>query len=99
MPKLQPEESNKNRLALIADNELRGLLTKEEAAPFMKWWGQHRTEVGWKRLAKLLTVYAKEFQQTYIPKEKIQDDEKLGNNGIWITTIGELIGELEDAGK
>lgn len=84
---LQPEESNKNRLALIADNELRHMLTKEESEKFMLWWSRHRNEVGWKRLAKLLTVYAKEFKPNYVKEETKEEDYE---QGTWLTDIEEL---------
>jgi hypothetical protein len=58
----QGEEANKDRLMKIADNELR-YLDKEETARFIAWWGRWRTEVGWKRLSRVMTTYAKELQK------------------------------------
>ena len=75
MPKLQAEESNKNRLAIIADNELRELIDRDQAARFMKWWDKWRAEVGWRRMSKLLTIYSKEFRTPYVKeiKEDLED--------------------------
>ena len=53
----QTEEANKDRLAQIADNELRNLISRVQADPIMKWWDKWRTEIGWRRLSKLLTTY------------------------------------------
>jgi len=78
----QPEEANKDRLMKIADNELRDL-DKEQVARFIAWWGKWRTEVGWKRMSRVLTTYAKELQKKGYQKES----EKL--NGNWITKIGD----------
>ena len=70
----QPEEMNKDRLARIANNELRSFVEKEQAEPFMRWWLRWRTEVGWRRMSKLLTVYSKEFQIPYVKEEEIEND-------------------------
>ena len=56
----QPEEMNKDRSMKIADNELRNVLEKSEVEAVLKWWGRWRTEVGWKRLSRILTTYSKE---------------------------------------
>jgi hypothetical protein len=73
------EEQTKDRLMKIADNELRDL-DKEQVEKFILWWGKWKNSVGWKRLARVLTNYAKEVQKTGYKKEEI---EKL--TGDWIT--------------
>lgn len=70
----QGEEANKDRLMKIADNELR-YIGKEETKRVAMWWDKHRTSVGWKRLARVLTTYGKEFR---IPYSK--DSKDLKNN-------------------
>lgn len=74
MSKLQVEESNKNREAIIADNALRNL-PEEEVIKVLRWWDRFRGGVGWRRLSKVMTAYAKEFRAPY-QKEDIIDDDK-----------------------
>ena len=85
----QPEEMNKDRSMKIADNELRNVLEKSEVEAVLKWWGRWRTEVGWKRLSRILTTYSKEFKTPY--KKEVKEvltckkcnsliEEKLSDN-------------------
>lgn len=64
MSKIQVEESNKDRKAIIADNALRDI-PKDEVIKVLKWWDRFRGEVGWRRLSKVMTTYAKEFRAPY----------------------------------
>ncbi len=89
MPIKQPEETNKDRLMKIADNELRELIDKKEAERFIRWWLRWRTEVGWKRLSRLLTTYSKEFKIPCDPNSKKIETEDSGEiNGNWSVEIG-----------
>lgn len=77
MAKLQVEESNKNREAIIADNALRDL-PEEEVIKVLKWWDRFRGSVGWRRMSKVMTAYAKEFRAPYVKEsdqEKPDEDE------------------------
>lgn len=68
------EEQNKDRLMKIADNELRDL-DKEQVSEFINWWGNWRTEVGWKRMSRILTTYAKEIKKKNYKKDELEDLE------------------------
>ena len=74
MAKLQVEESNKNREAIIADNALR-ILPEEEVIKVLRWWDRFRGGVGWRRLSKLMTAYAKELRAPY-QKDDLDKEEK-----------------------
>jgi len=80
MPIKKGEEAAKDRLMKIADNELRDL-DKEQVARFIIWWGKWRNDVGWKRLARILTNYAREIQKNGYPEKR---QEALNDN--WIST-------------
>lgn len=78
------EEQTKDRLMKIADNELRDL-DKEQSARFIVWWNKWRNEVGWKRMARVLTTYAKEIHKHGYKEEELQE-----SNGNWITKASEI---------
>lgn len=63
------EQAKKDNLMKQADKELRSF-KKEEITDVMNWWGKWRVSVGWRRLSRVLTTYAKELQK----KERIQND-------------------------
>jgi len=61
MQKKNPEEMNKDREARIADNAIRDL-PQEEVIKVLRWWGRFRSSVGWRRLSRIMTTYAKEIR-------------------------------------
>jgi len=75
MSKLQVEESNKNREAIIADNALRNL-PEEEVIKVLRWWDRFRGGVGWRRLSKVMTAYAKELRSPYQKDMDINDNKE-----------------------
>ena len=84
----QGEEANKDRLMKIAENELR-YIGKEETKRVATWWDKHRTDVGWKRLARVLTTYGKEFRIPYTKDDaESKIPEELADiNGDWAIDI------------
>lgn len=56
------EQMKKDNLMKQADKELRSF-KKEDVLDVMNWWGKWRVSVGWRRLARVMTTYAKELQK------------------------------------
>jgi hypothetical protein len=55
------EESKKNVAMSQADDDLREIPI-DEIQKIIDWWNYWRIPVGWRRLSKVMTVYAKEIR-------------------------------------